>query len=98
MPVQDQNSQNGQKIAGFDKRFLSRSLLADVSIFDKKWRTRCRPYLIPPPDPIHEKIAARMAGALSKFLTDNKIDGEVHSKEPICRSAEGSTDPEPDLM
>lgn len=57
-----------------------------------------RLYLIPPPDPIHEKLAANMAGALSKFLTDNKIDGEIHLKEPICRSAEGSTDLEPDLM
>jgi Uma2 family endonuclease len=54
-------------------------------------------YVIPPPDPIHEQLAARMAKALTRFLEDNKIDGEVHvPPEAIYGRTEGSTDSEPD--
>ena len=56
-------------------------------------------YLIPPSDPAHETLAARMAGALSEFLIANNIDGEVHfPNESIYRRREDSTDLEPDLM
>ena len=34
-------------------------------------------YLVPPPDPLHAELVARMAGALSQFMIANNIDGEV---------------------
>jgi len=56
-------------------------------------------YMVPPPNPPHGFLAARMARALFEFVVLNKIDGWVHfPPEPIYRRAEGSTYLEPDLM
>ena len=56
-------------------------------------------FMVPPPNPPHGKLDARMQRALNKFLLDNNIDGDVHHpNESIYRHADGSTYLEPDMM
>jgi Uma2 family endonuclease len=56
-------------------------------------------FMVPPPNPPHGKLDARMQRALNKFLFDKDIDGDVHHPpEPIYRRAEDSTYLEPDMM
>lgn len=56
-------------------------------------------YMVPPPNPPHGDLAAKMARVLFRFVDANKIDGWVHfPPEPIYRSLEWSTYLEPDLM
>ena len=56
-------------------------------------------FMVPPPNPPHGSIDARLNKLLIKFLLDNQIDGEVHHpKEPIYRRAQGGTYLEPDMM
>jgi Uma2 family endonuclease len=56
-------------------------------------------FMVPPPNPPHGDLAARMNRALMKFVLENKVEGEVHHPyAPIWRSAEGSTYLEPDMM
>lgn len=56
-------------------------------------------FMVPPPNPPHGKIDARMARALFSFLVQNNIDGDVHHPpEPIWRRADGSTYLEPDML
>jgi Uma2 family endonuclease len=56
-------------------------------------------FMVPPPNPPHGKLDARMQKALNKFLFDKNIDGDVHHPpEPIYRRAEDSTYLEPDMM
>ena len=56
-------------------------------------------FMVPPANPPHGSLASRFTLALSKFILDNKIKGEVlHPPEPIYRRAEGSTYLEPDMM
>ena len=56
-------------------------------------------YMVPPPNPPHGDLAAKMARVLFRFVDVNKIDGWVHfPPEPIYRRLEWSTYLEPDLM
>src|SRR5260370_4530910 len=56
-------------------------------------------FMVPPPDPPHGSIDARLNKSLIKFLLTHEIDGEVHHpREPIYRGAEGATYLEPDMM
>lgn len=57
-------------------------------------------FMVPPPNPPHGDIGARLNIALVKFLVSNYIDGEVHHpREAIwLRDEEGSTYLEPDMM
>jgi Uma2 family endonuclease len=56
-------------------------------------------FMVPPPNPPHGDLGARMTRALLKFLLDNKVEGDAHHPpEPIYRRAEGSTYLEPDMM
>ena len=56
-------------------------------------------YMVPPPNPPHGDLAARMARVLFRFVDVNKIEGWIYfPKEPIYHRAEGSTYLEPDLM
>jgi Uma2 family endonuclease len=56
-------------------------------------------FMVPPPNPPHGKLDARMQKALNKFLFDKNIEGDVHHPpEPIYRRAEDSTYLEPDMM
>jgi Uma2 family endonuclease len=56
-------------------------------------------FMVPPPNPPHGSLDARLQKALNKFLLDNNIDGDVHHpNEPIYRHGEGSTYLEPDMM
>jgi Uma2 family endonuclease len=56
-------------------------------------------FIVPPPNPPHGDLGARMNRALMKFVLDNNTDGEVHHpKEAIWLDAEGPTYLEPDMM
>src|SRR6266496_1352805 len=56
-------------------------------------------FMVPPPNPPHGSIDARLNKLLIKFLLDNQIGGEVHHpKEPIYRHTQGGTYLEPDMM
>jgi Uma2 family endonuclease len=56
-------------------------------------------YMVPPPNPPHGDLAARMARVLFRFVDVNKIEGWIYfPQEPIYHRAEGSTYLEPDLM
>ena len=56
-------------------------------------------YMVPPPNPPHGDLAAKMARVLFRFVDVNKSDGWIHfPPEPIYRSLEWSTYLEPDLM
>lgn len=56
-------------------------------------------FMVPPPNPPHGSIDARLVKSLMKFLLDNQIEGEVHHpREAIYRRARRSTYLEPDMM
>ena len=56
-------------------------------------------FMVPPPNPPHGDLDARMARSLLEFIIVNKIEGDVHHPpEPIYRRAEGSTYLEPDML
>lgn len=56
-------------------------------------------FMVPPPNPPHGDLGARMTRALLKFILENKVEGDAHHPpEPIYRRAEGSTYLEPDMM
>jgi Uma2 family endonuclease len=56
-------------------------------------------YMVPPANPPHGRLDARLKRALLKFIIDNNIDGEVyHPREGVYRWAERSTYIEPDMM
>ena len=56
-------------------------------------------FMVPPPNPPHGSLGARMNRALMKFVLENNAEGDVHfPPEAIWRRAEGSTYLEPDLM
>ena len=56
-------------------------------------------FMVPPANPPHGSLGSRFTLALSTFMVDNKIKGEVlHPHEAIYRRAEGSTYLEPDMM
>ncbi|HET8782549.1 MAG TPA: Uma2 family endonuclease [Pyrinomonadaceae bacterium] len=56
-------------------------------------------FMVPPANPPHGDLDARMARALFGFLAQNMIDGDVHHpSEAIWRRADGSTYLEPDMM
>ena len=55
--------------------------------------------MVPPPDPPHGSIDARLNKSLIKFLLTHQIEGDVHHpREPVYRQAEGATYLEPDMM
>ena len=56
-------------------------------------------FMVPPPNPPHGDLGARMNRALMKFVFDNNVDGEVHHpEEAIWVDAEGPTYLQPDMM
>lgn len=56
-------------------------------------------FMVPPANPPHGDLDARLTRALVVFLAQNSIDGNVHHpREAIWQSAEGSTYLEPDMM
>jgi Uma2 family endonuclease len=57
-------------------------------------------FMVPPPNPPHGDIAARLNVALVKFLVSNYIDGVVHHPPEAIwlRREQGSTYLEPDMM
>jgi Uma2 family endonuclease len=56
-------------------------------------------YMVPPANPPHGRLDARLTRALMKFILDNNIDGEVyHPREAVYLRAERSTYIEPDMM
>ena len=56
-------------------------------------------FMVPPPDPPHGSIDARLNKSLIKFLLTYEIEGDVHHpREPVYRRAEGATYLEPDMM
>jgi Uma2 family endonuclease len=56
-------------------------------------------FMVPPPNPPHGDLGARMNRALMKFVFDNNTDGEVyHPEEAIWLDAEGPTYLQPDMM
>jgi Uma2 family endonuclease len=56
-------------------------------------------FKVPPPDPPHGSIDARLNKSLIKFLLTHEIEGDVHHpREPVYRRAEGATYLEPDMM
>jgi Uma2 family endonuclease len=56
-------------------------------------------FMVPPPNPPHGDLGARMMKALMKFVIANDSDGKVHfPPEAIWLDAEGATYLEPDMM
>ena len=56
-------------------------------------------FMVPPPNPPHGDLGARMLRAIMKFVLENNSDGEVHHpKEAIWLDEEGPTYLEPDMM
>jgi len=56
-------------------------------------------FMVPPPDPPHGSIDARLNIWLAGFLTDNGLPGEIyHPREAIYLDETGSTYLEPDMM
>jgi Uma2 family endonuclease len=56
-------------------------------------------FMVPPPDPPHGSIDARLAASLHDHLTRNKLGGEVHHpREAIYTDKSASTYLEPDMM
>lgn len=56
-------------------------------------------FMVPPPNPPHGDLTAKMNRALMKFLITNNLEGQVHfPREPIYVRAEHSTYLEPDMM
>jgi Uma2 family endonuclease len=56
-------------------------------------------FMVPPANPPHGDIGARMTRAIMKFVFANNIEGDVHHPhEAIWKDAEGPTYLEPDMM
>jgi Uma2 family endonuclease len=56
-------------------------------------------FMVPPANPPHGDLDARMARSLFGFLAENTIDGDVHHPpEAIWRRAKESTYLEPDML
>jgi Uma2 family endonuclease len=56
-------------------------------------------FMVPPPNPPHGDLGARMNRALMKFVLENNADGEVHfPDEAIWLDEEGPTYLQPDMM
>jgi Uma2 family endonuclease len=56
-------------------------------------------FMVPPPNPPHGDLGARMMKALMSFVIANNSDGQVHfPKEAIWLDEEGPTYLEPDMM
>jgi Uma2 family endonuclease len=56
-------------------------------------------FMVPPPNPPHGDLGARMLRVLMEFMLTNKVDGQVHyPPEAIWLHEEGPTYLEPDLM
>jgi Uma2 family endonuclease len=56
-------------------------------------------FMVPPPDPPHGSIDARLVKSLVRFLLTRNISGEVHHpREPIYTDAFAGTYLEPDMM
>ena len=56
-------------------------------------------FMVPPPDPPHDDIDARLNKSLVLFLIENKIEGEVlHPRASIYRDVAEGTYLEPDMM
>lgn len=56
-------------------------------------------FMVPPPDHPHGRLASRFTLALSKFLIDNNIDGDIlHPQESVYHGPEASTYLQPDMM
>ena len=56
-------------------------------------------FMVPPPDPPHDDLDARLNKSLVIFLSENNIEGEVlHPQASIYRDVEEGTYLEPDMM
>jgi len=55
-------------------------------------------YMVPPANPPHDRLDARLNRALLKFIIDNNIEGEVYHPHAAVYRTEGSTYLEPDMM
>lgn len=56
-------------------------------------------FMVPPPDPPHGSIDARLNKSLVRFQLTQNISGEVHHpREPIYTDVEAGTYLEPDMM
>src|SRR5437773_11056543 len=56
-------------------------------------------FMVPPPDPPHDDIDARLNKSLAKFLIVHDIEGDIlHPTASIYRDAESATYFEPDMM
>jgi Uma2 family endonuclease len=56
-------------------------------------------FMVPPPDPPHDDIDARLNKSLVLFLIENKIEGDVlHPRASIYRDVAEGTYLEPDMM
>lgn len=56
-------------------------------------------FMVPPPDPPHDDLDARLNKSLVIFLSRNNIEGEVlHPQAAIYRDVEEGTYLEPDMM
>lgn len=56
-------------------------------------------FMVPPPNPPHGDLGARLNRELTKFVVENNSDGQVHfPPEAIWLDAESATYLEPDLM
>src|SRR5262249_37863953 len=56
-------------------------------------------FMVPPPDPPHDDIDARLKRSLFEFLIGHNIEGDVlHPRAAIYRDLEVGTYLEPDMM
>jgi len=56
-------------------------------------------FMVPPPDPPHDDIGARLNKSLVLFIIENKIEGDVlHPQAAIYRDVAEGTYLEPDMM
>ncbi|HKY29102.1 MAG TPA: Uma2 family endonuclease [Pyrinomonadaceae bacterium] len=56
-------------------------------------------FMVPPPEPPHDDIDARLNKSLMRFLISNDLKGDVHHPQAaIYKEASGGTYLEPDMM
>jgi Uma2 family endonuclease len=56
-------------------------------------------FMVPPPDPPHDDIDARLVKSLARFLITHDIEGDIlHPRASIYRDVQASTYLEPDMM
>lgn len=56
-------------------------------------------FMVPPPDPPHDDIDARLLKSLARYLIEKKIDGDIlHPRASIYRDVAAGTYLEPDMM